>query len=72
MKVDAPCWGYTVASCRAYYSAVNAYNDDAQCTEALISYFNCGPTKTCDEIRAGACDDEYYAAWDTCDELPPP
>lgn len=71
MNVDAPCWGYSVEYCTAYYNAVNAYNADAQCTAALISYFNCGATKTCDEIFAGACYDEYDAAWDdACYELP--
>lgn len=70
MEVDNPCWGYTVESCTAYYNAVNDYNADAQCTAALISYFDCGPPKTCDEVRAGACAAEYNAMWDVCDELP--
>ena len=71
MNVDAPCWGYTVEYCTAYYNEVVAYNDDAECTAALISYFNCGATKTCEEIFAGACDDEYDVVWyGACEELP--
>jgi len=75
----APCFDYTAAACTAYYVAVNNYNNSSSCTAALISYFDCGATKTCNEILVdGACDDEYYAAWGEppdfvgpCEELPP-
>ncbi len=66
----APCWGYTPEECAGYYNQVNEVNNDAQCTAALISYFDCGAAETCDDILAGACDAEYYAVWDgTCSEI---
>ena len=72
MNVDVPCYGYTMQQCTVYYNAVIDYNNDPQCTAALISYFNCGATKTCDQIYAGACLAEYAAVWDpddgACDE----
>ena len=66
----ASCWGYTTQECIFYYNEVNDTNDDPQCTAALISYFDCGAGKNCDQIVAGACDPEYYAVWDgTCEEI---
>ena len=72
MKVG-PCFGYTAQACINYYTNVmpNNYNIDAECEAALITYFECGAPKTCDDLVAGACDDEYYAVFDDyCDELP--
>lgn len=67
----APCFDYTAQSCTNYYNAVNNYNDDAQCTAAQITYFDCGATKTCNQILVqGVCDDEYNALWAVCDEVP--
>ncbi|TNF62330.1 MAG: hypothetical protein EP303_04195 [Deltaproteobacteria bacterium] len=66
----APCFDYTAQSCIDYYNAVNEYNNSANCEALLIGYFDCGTTKTCNQIIQGACDDEYNAAWNVCDELP--
>jgi hypothetical protein len=68
----APCYGYTAQECIDYYNndLPNKYNVDGECEAALISYFECGASKTCNEVLAGACDDEYYAAFDDhCDVL---
>jgi hypothetical protein len=68
----APCYGYTAQACINYYKddLPNNYNVDAECEAALITYFDCGAPKTCDQIQAGACDAEYYAAFDDhCDAL---
>jgi hypothetical protein len=74
MNVDVPCWGYTMEECTSYYNDANNHNDNAQCTAALISYFDCASSKTCAEIFDYACYAEYTAIWhpDTgvCDELP--
>ena len=77
----APCSDYfTVAGCTAYYVAVNNYNNSSSCTAALISYFDCSATKTCEEIFYDyACLDEYNVVWGEepdyagalCVELPP-
>ena len=66
----APCFDYTAQTCINYYNAVNNYNDNAQCTAAQITYFDCGATKTCSQLFQGACDDEYSALWTVCDEVP--
>jgi hypothetical protein len=68
--MKAPCFDVTAQYCIDYYNDVNNYNNNAQCTALLISYFDCGATKTCDQLLAGACDNEYYAAWAVCDEIP--
>lgn len=72
MSVGASCYGYTVQACTAYYNVVNDSNNDPQCTAALISYFDCGATKNCDQIYEDACLAEYAAIWDSddgaCDE----
>ena len=62
----APCFGYTAQECTNYYNNVmpDYYNIDSQCEAALISYFDCGASKTCNEVLRGACDDEYYAVFD--------
>lgn len=67
----APCFNEMVQSCTNYYIAVNNYNDNPQCEALMITYFDCSATKTCDQILVqGVCDDEYYAAWNVCEELP--
>ena len=66
----APCFDYTAETCINYYNAVNNYNDNAQCTAAQITYFDCGATKACNQLFQGACDDEYSALWTVCDEVP--
>jgi len=62
----APCFGYTAQECTNYYNNVmpNYYNIDSECEAGLISYFDCGASKTCNEVLSGACDDEYYAVFD--------
>lgn len=74
MNVGGPCWGYTMQGCTGYYDEVNDYNNDPQCTAALISYFDCASPKNCDEIFQYACEAEYVAVWNpltgACDELP--
>lgn len=67
----ASCWGYTAQECTFYYNQVNDSNDSPQCTAALISYFDCGAGKNCDQVLGGACDTEYYAVWDdgVCNEI---
>lgn len=67
----APCFNETVQSCTSYYMAVNDYNANPQCEARLITYFDCGAANTCDQLLVqGVCDDEYYAAWDVCEEVP--
>ncbi|MGB8332372.1 MAG: hypothetical protein WCE62_19770 [Polyangiales bacterium] len=62
---------YSAQDCINYYTQLNEYNANANCTAALISYFDCGASKTCNQILVdGACDDEYYAAFDVCNEIP--
>jgi hypothetical protein len=68
----APCPQYQlpVQGCINYYNEVNQYNADANCTAALLTYFDCGATNTCDDIYYYACLAEYNALWAVCDELP--
>jgi hypothetical protein len=69
----APCFGETVAGCIDYYTneTPKNYNIDSECEAGLITYFDCGAPKTCDQLIAGACDDEYYAWFeDHCTPLP--
>jgi hypothetical protein len=57
--------------CINYYNELNDYNADANCTAALLTYFDCGATKSCNEILVqGVCDDEYYAADALCVDSP--
>ena len=61
----APCYGYTAQECTDYYNneMPKYYNIDSGCEAALISYFDCGASKSCDEVLAGACDDLYDAVF---------
>ncbi|MBW1757911.1 MAG: hypothetical protein JRG67_04735 [Deltaproteobacteria bacterium] len=61
----ASCFGYTAQECTNYYNNVmpNYYDIDSECEAALISYFDCGASKTCNEVLAGACDDLYDAVF---------
>lgn len=69
--MKATCFEYSVQACNDYYNAVNDYNANANCTALLISYFDCGATKTCDQLLyTDACLNEYNAAWAVCDEIP--
>ena len=68
--MKAPCFDYTAEVCIDYYNALNVYNDNANCTALLISYFDCGATKTCNQLFQGDCDVEYYAADAACIDLP--
>ena len=71
MNVAPDCFpNYSAQDCINYYNAFNDFNDSAECTSALISYFDCGASKTCNQIFAGECDAEFYATFDVCDELP--
>ena len=68
--MKAPCFDYTAEVCIDYYNALNVYNDNANCTALLISYFDCGATKTCNQLFQGDCDVEYYAADAACIDIP--
>jgi hypothetical protein len=61
----APCFGYAAQECIDYYNndTPNNYNVDGECEAALISYFDCGASKSCDDLLAGACDAEYDAVF---------
>jgi hypothetical protein len=61
----APCFNRTAQACINYYDSVMPiyYNIDAECEAALLSYFNCGAPKTCDEVLAGACYELYDAVF---------
>jgi len=68
----APCFGYTVQACINYYNEVMPiyYDIDSDCEAALLTYFECGTPKTCDELLAGACDNEYDAVfYEDCSPL---
>jgi len=70
---SAPCFDYTAAECIDYYTneTPKYYDIDSECEAGLITYFDCGATKTCDQILVqGVCDDEYNALWTVCDEVP--
>lgn len=64
--VSWPCFNLTVAGCINYYTEVMPinYDIDAECEAALLSYFDCGASKSCNEVLAGACDDLYDAVFD--------
>jgi hypothetical protein len=59
----APCFNGTAQACINYYENVMPiyFDIDSKCEAALLSYFECGAPKTCDEVLAGAC----YGLYDT-------
>ena len=70
---SAPCFDYTAAECIDYYTneTPKYYDIDSECEAGLITYFDCGASKTCNQLLAGDCDDEYYAWFQVhCTPLP--
>jgi hypothetical protein len=60
-----PCFDLTVAGCINYYNEVMPiyYDIDSDCEAALLSYFDCGASTSCNELLAGACDGLYDAVF---------